>query len=133
MKRIDGVASERSLAPSCAAAGAGRRRRCACDQASLVSAMTQGLIVDHAPAAYAELGYAPGLLRDDDSVPDLDFGFFGKRTVRREQILRTLSKFGSVVNVFNFVPGVERDKIMRRARVIVQILETADGAFSRLV
>ena len=84
----------------------------------------------YAPAAYAELGYAPGLLRDDGSEPDCDFGFFGKLTVRRRQMMRHLSTLGSVVTEYGFVPGTQRDREMRRARVIVQILETDDGAFS---
>lgn len=79
-----------------------------------------------APAAYAELGYAPGLERPDDSVSvSLDFGFFGKRTVRREAILSWLQRYGTLINVIDFRPATDRDAAMRMARVIVQIREHA--------
>lgn len=75
------------------------------------------------PAAYAELGYAPGLMRDDGTEPTFDFGFFGKRTPRREAILDRLQRYGSLITVHDFAPGEERDRQMRKAKIIVQIRE----------
>jgi hypothetical protein len=76
-----------------------------------------------APSAYVELGYAPTLMRLADTVPDHDFGFFGKRTVRRLAILERLKKFGSLIEIHNFAAQRERDILMRHAKVIVQIRE----------
>lgn len=77
----------------------------------------------HAPSAYAELGYSPGLVRESATEPEYDFGFFGKRTLRRMAILEELAKRGSVIAVHDFRPREERDCAMQRAKVIVQIRE----------
>lgn len=78
-----------------------------------------------APAAHAEIGFAPGLVDDPDDVePDHDFGFYGKVTWRREQMLARLEQASgtSVLRITSLdVPRRERDAMMRRARVIVQI------------
>ena len=76
-----------------------------------------------APAAYAELGHAPGLVRYLPGEPDYDFGFFGKRTPRRAEMLARLAERGSVIAVHDFQPSAYRDQIMRRARIIVQLRE----------
>jgi hypothetical protein len=89
----------------------------------------------HAPAAYAELGYSPSLARGPGPEPDHDFGFFGKRTVRRMTILAELAKRGSVLAIHDFVPREERDRRMQRAKIIVQIREfeeTSVASSSRL-
>lgn len=77
----------------------------------------------HAPSAYAELGFAPSLVSIDATEPDYDFGFYGKMTWRREQILGELERRGGKVLTITSldVPQAERDAHMRRARVIVQI------------
>lgn len=80
----------------------------------------------HAPAAYAELGHAPGLERATGEEPTLDFGFFGKRTVRREAILAWLQRRGTIFNVFDFRPAEQRDADMRTTRVVVQVREHAE-------
>lgn len=78
-----------------------------------------------APAAHAEIGYAPELVEDPDDVePDRDFGFYGKVTWRREEMLARLEKLSGspVLRIASLdVPRRERDATMRRARVIVQI------------
>lgn len=86
-----------------------------------------------APSAYAEIGYAPGFVDDvDDIVPDRDFGFYGKMTWRREQMLAELERTGSVLRITSLdIPRRERDRIMRSARVIVQIRANEEwGAIS---
>jgi hypothetical protein len=81
----------------------------------------------YAPAAQAELGFAPGLLRvvQGEPEPEYDFGFFGSVTNRRLRILKRLAKLTgrakAVKVVADFLPGEERDRQMRRAKVIVQI------------
>lgn len=79
----------------------------------------------HASAAYAEIGYAPGLVEDPDDIePDHDFGFYGKMSWRRDQILRTLEAISKteILKILTLdVPRRERDATMRRARVIVQV------------
>lgn len=79
-----------------------------------------------APTAYVELGYAPTLPRPSDWIePQFDFGFFGSVSTRRLKILKKLAKaIGSekAVRVEGTFPSqTERDRIMREARVIVQI------------
>lgn len=76
-----------------------------------------------APAAYAELGHAPGLVRWDESArPDYDFGFFGQTTPRREEIFARLREVGSLLTEYRLeLPRAERDALMRRARVIVTV------------
>lgn len=78
-----------------------------------------------APAAQAELGYAPGLLRLDRTEPEFDFGFYGSLSPRRLRILKRLAQLSgkekAVKIVADFKTGPERDAAMRRARVVVQI------------
>lgn len=79
-----------------------------------------------APTAYVELGYAPSLVRKvRDVEPDYDFGFFGSLSNRRLKILKRLAKrIGTekaIKVVGDFATQDDRDRQMRRARVIVQI------------
>lgn len=78
-----------------------------------------------APAAYTELGYAPGLERFDDTIPDYDFGFFGGLTARRKRLLQNLANktgYGQrSVYISAFEEAAIRDKDMRKTRVIVQV------------
>jgi hypothetical protein len=79
-----------------------------------------------APSAFADLGYAPTLVRPSDGVePIYDFGFFGSLTRRRAKILKRLAKYiGSEKAVrveCTFAEGTKRDQLMRQSRVIVQI------------
>jgi hypothetical protein len=77
------------------------------------------------PSAPAELGYAPTLVRNDDFEPDFDFGFYGSITPRRFKILKKLARAirteKAVKVMGDFKSQDERDKDMRRARVIVQL------------
>lgn len=79
----------------------------------------------HAPAAYAELGAAPGMVRTDPGVePIHDFGFYGKMTWRREQMLSRLEREsgGKVLKITSLdIPRGDRDNFMRWAKVIVQV------------
>lgn len=78
-----------------------------------------------ASAAYVELGYAPGFVNSEPDIePDHDFGFYGKMTWRRGHMLARLEREtgGKVLLIESLdVPRRERDAIMRRAEVIVQI------------
>lgn len=79
-----------------------------------------------APTAYVELGFAPSLIRSIPGVePEYDFGFFGSISNRRLRILKKLAKrIGTqkaVKIVGDFASQDDRDRQMRRARVIVQI------------
>jgi hypothetical protein len=78
-----------------------------------------------APAAQAELGYADGLFRPTNQVPEYEFGFYGSLTPRREKILKKLAKMTNaekaVKIVHDFKTQVDRDREMRRAKVILQI------------
>lgn len=77
----------------------------------------------HAPTAYVELGYAPGLVRPlaTDPGPSVDFGFYGSLSPRRLGILRKLRRHGSMVVVADFPDQRKRDTEMRKAKVILQI------------
>lgn len=77
----------------------------------------------HAPAAYVELGYAESLVDPGDTEPTAAFGFYGKMTWRREQMLTRLeSMCGKVIRIESLdVPRDQRAAIMRSAKVIVQI------------
>ena len=78
-----------------------------------------------APTAYVELGYAPNLMRMDNSEPEFDFGFFGSLTPRRLKILKRLARYIGTTKAVRiegtFASQQERDRIMRQARVIVQV------------
>lgn len=79
-----------------------------------------------APSAYLELGYAPTLVRPNDYVePQYDFGFFGSLSRRRLRILKRLAKYMQTEKAIRveatFPDQVTRDRIMREARVILQI------------
>lgn len=76
------------------------------------------------PAAYAELGYAPTLVRSlETKPPEFDFGFFGSLSNRRHSILKNLSRrLGTNIRVVADFPSQEtRDAIMKQVKVILQI------------
>lgn len=78
-----------------------------------------------APTAWTELGYAPSLVRPNDTMPTHDFGFYGSLTRRRLSILRRLAKRANSLKavriVADFKTQVERDVAMREAKVVVQL------------
>lgn len=84
-----------------------------------------------APAAYAELGYAPGLVRPSSRRdPTFAFGFYGSVTPRRLKILKKLAQRSqrglppgtqTVRVVPDFATREVRDRAMQEAKVIVQI------------
>lgn len=82
-----------------------------------------------APTASVELGHAPSLVDLRPEIePTCDFGFYGKMTWRRQQMIDRLlvasKATGECVRVIASldVPWRERDAMMRQCRVIVQIL-----------
>lgn len=80
-----------------------------------------------APSAPAELGYAPTLVRarETDVEPDYEFGFYGSLSKRRLRLIKKLAnrtgKVKAVKLVTDFATQAERDRDMRRAKVIIQI------------
>jgi hypothetical protein len=79
-----------------------------------------------APAAYVELGYAPGLERIDPAIePTYDFGFFGSLSDRRHKLLKKLMKAtrkqNNIVTCVHFPDQAARDNIMRQAKISLQI------------
>ncbi len=78
-----------------------------------------------APSAYVELGYAQTLCRPSLQEPTYNFGFFGSLTPRRLKILKRLARHVGTEKAVRieatFATQEERDKIMREARVIVQV------------
>jgi len=78
-----------------------------------------------APAAQADLGFAPSLLRANGPAPDFEFGFYGSCTPRRMKILKKLARMTNaekaVKIVHDFRSQADRDTQMRRAKVILQI------------
>lgn len=79
-----------------------------------------------APTAQVELGYAPTIVRKPNGLePEYDFGFYGSMTKRRMRLLRRLARRSgrkkAVRIVSDFTTQDDRDKIMREAKVIVQI------------
>lgn len=76
-----------------------------------------------APAAYVELGYAPGLVRAAAAPPDHDFGFYGSLSPRRRMVLKRLANAtGSAIKIVaDFSSQQERDREMQRAKVILQV------------
>lgn len=85
----------------------------------------------HAPSAYAELGYAPSLVRDTvDEDPDYDFCFFGQASGRREVILSRLAMLGRTLVIDRlWLSQKERDRQARRAKVVVQLLATDEVGY----
>lgn len=78
-----------------------------------------------APAAHAEIGHAPGMSGPRDAVePDHDFAFYGLMTWRRDAIIKALeAETGKPVLRLTslLTPRQERDAMMRRAKVVLQI------------
>ena len=80
-----------------------------------------------APAAQAELGYAPTLLRPIGPAPDFEYGFFGSVTRRRAKILKRVAKqcakdIEKAVRVIaDFPDQATRDREMRRCKVVLQL------------
>lgn len=81
-----------------------------------------------APAAYAELGYAPLLFRPKQFlIPTFDFGFYGSLTPRRQVVLSNLARAikkpieRAVVVVSDFKSQRDRDALMGKAKVLLQI------------
>jgi hypothetical protein len=79
----------------------------------------------YAPSAYVELGYARTLYRPSLQEPAYNFGFFGSLTPRRLKILKRLARAVGTEKAVRieatFATQEERDRIMREARVIVQL------------
>jgi hypothetical protein len=76
----------------------------------------------YAPAAQAELGWSPGIMKPDRNPnPRWDFGFFGGVTRRREKMLKKLSRIGGIRLEGAFRTQEERDAAMQDAKIIVQI------------
>jgi len=89
----------------------------------------------HAPAAYAELGYAKSLIRPAADYqlrgfivkpePTFDFGFFSSISKRRLKLLKKLAnrtgKVKAVRVVGNFPSQDERDQILLDCKVVVQV------------
>lgn len=78
------------------------------------------------PAAYAELGFAPQMVRPIyNQNPEYDFAFFGSLTDRRLKLLRKLSQYvGSekaVRVVADFATGQDRDLAVQNAKVVIQV------------
>ena len=80
-----------------------------------------------APAAQAELGYAPTLLRPQGPQPEFEYGFFGSVTPRRAKILKRIAKdcakgIEKAVRVIaDFPDQATRDREMKRSKVILQL------------
>lgn len=80
----------------------------------------------YAPTAYAELGYAPTLVRPGNlREPEFDFGFYGSLSPRRLRILKRLARrIGTekaIRVVADFSSQEDRDRDMRNAKVICQV------------
>jgi hypothetical protein len=78
-----------------------------------------------APTAYAETGFAPGMIAHDEiEEPGYDFGFYGLMTWRREQIIWTLEAMTKrpVLQMTRLsTPRPNRDATMQNVKVILQI------------
>ncbi len=80
-----------------------------------------------APSAHSELGYAPALVRGGNFEPSYEFGFFGSGTPRRKKIIYRLARTVCTGNPravrveTGFPDQVTRDRVMREAKVIIQI------------
>jgi hypothetical protein len=86
-----------------------------------------------APAAYAELGFAPSFIRTQKIEPIWDFGFFGSLTKRRYSIIKQLARRCSrglqnnphAVRIINTFPDqYTRDNWIMEAKVVVQLRKT---------
>lgn len=78
----------------------------------------------YAPAAPAELGWSPGIMKPESNPnPRWDFGFFGGLTPRRKKVLEKLARYakGGVRTETMFRTQEERDAAMQTAKVIVQV------------
>jgi hypothetical protein len=77
-----------------------------------------------APAAHAELGFAPGMVEESREEPHIDFGFYGLMTWRRREIIDAIAaRTGKPVLEMTslLTPRAARNAEMRQAKVILQI------------
>jgi len=74
-----------------------------------------------ADARHAPLGYAAVLERIAPAVEDIDVLFYGVHNERRASLLRRLSERGLKVVHANGVYGGERDALVARARIVLNV------------
>lgn len=78
---------------------------------------------------YVPVGYAPLLTRIDPAQEDIDVLFVGRISERRAAVLREIAQSGLAVHAINNSYGVERDRAIARASLVVNIHLADGGAF----
>jgi hypothetical protein len=82
------------------------------------------------PVQYVPLGYVPQLTRVGKRADeDIDVLFFGSHSPRRQRVLDALGARGLHVHHAFGVYGAERDALVARAKVVLNIHQYVPGAF----
>jgi Glycosyltransferase WbsX len=85
------------------------------------------------PVLHVPFGYSPCLTRIAPIADeDVDVLFFGVHTERRLSVLQAIADRGFKVACLRNVWGAERDGWIARAKVVVAIRQTDDGAFENV-
>jgi hypothetical protein len=78
--------------------------------------------------SHVPFGYVPEMSRLDPEYPqDIDVLFYGSLNKRRKHIINKLSRLGMIVVSHNDIFGVERDLLIARSRIIMNIHYYAPG------
>ncbi len=83
-------------------------------------------------ATHVPVGYMPQLSNIASAGEDVDVLFYGLLTERRQAVIKALVARGLNVMALRGVFGVERDKWIARAKVVLNMHQQADGYFEAL-
>ena len=72
-------------------------------------------------AAHVPVGYAPGLTRIERVAEDIDVLFYGSTSQRRLDVIDAIEGAGAVVEVAVGVYGAERDALIARSRIVLNV------------
>lgn len=86
------------------------------------SALNLGYLQDHGVSGHlCEIGYTRSLTRIAPVVEDIDVLFIGSNNPRREKIFNDLASSGIRVLTGSNIYGVERDELIARSKIILNI------------
>jgi len=87
----------------------------------------------HERLVHVPVGYVPELTRiEPDPTPDIDVLFYGRLTPRRHAALRAMVQDGLTVRAVFGVYGAQRDALIARARLVVNIHHAADSTLEEV-
>jgi hypothetical protein len=94
------------------------RRRRVWDYSALNIGKLAALGID---ATHVPIGYAPGWTRIERMAEDIDVLFYGSMSQRRLDVIEAIESAGAVVEVSTGVYGAERDALIARSRIVLNM------------